>query len=52
MLKKQNILAKENKWLHTSSIYFGLVVTVLPKSTDPYTTDCSCSLSNIPGMID
>ena len=30
-------------------MYLSLVTTVLPKSIEPYTTDCSCSLSRIPG---
>lgn len=32
----------------TSSTYLSHVTIVLPKSMDPYTTDCSCSRSRIP----
>ena len=35
----------------TNSVYFSLVTTVFPKSIEPYTTDCSCSLSRIPTYV-
>jgi len=34
--------------IHTNSLYLSLETTVLPKSMDPYTTDCSCSRSKMP----
>ena len=34
----------------TSSLYLSWVTTVFPKSMDPYTTDCSCSLSRMPAI--
>lgn len=45
-IKRSNVRQREEHI--TSSTYLSQVTTVLPKSMDPYTTDCSCSLSRIP----
>lgn len=52
LCQKNNIYKKvkcqQREEHFTSSTYLSQVTTVLPKSMDPYTTDCSCSLSRIP----